>query len=307
MLVTGADGFVGRRLVDTLMASGHDVTAAVSAGAEVQRGARAVSLELRDGHSVQRAVSSCDHLDAVAHLAAVASSVEALADPIRTWEVNALGTARLLSELVRLRGEGRGDPLVLLVSSAEVYDRAARPLRETDPVRPRSPYAASKLAAEMAATETAYRTGLRVVIARPFPHTGPGQDQRFVAAAFARRLAEAKRNGHRHVIVGNLSAVRDILDVRDVVRAYVALFEQGASGEIYNVASGHGISMEEMFRRLAAIVGADAVPEPDPVLLRPVDVPYLVGDPAKLHAATGWTPRITLDTTLADLVHAQAN
>jgi GDP-4-dehydro-6-deoxy-D-mannose reductase len=109
------------------------------------------------------------------------------------------------------------------------------------------------------------------------------------------------------VPVGNLEPVRDILDVRDVVRAYVALLERGAAGEVYNVASGRGISMAELFARLAAIVGVAASPVADPALLRPVDMPYLVGDSTKLRAATGWTPELPLDTTLADLVHAQAN
>lgn len=311
VLVTGADGFVGRRLVDLLLAAGHEVVAGVREGAVMPSGVQALPLEVRDGASVRRAVTA-GRLDAVAHLAAVASGAEALADPVRTWEVNTVGTARLLAELAQLRRDGTGEPLLLLVSTAEVYAPGPqRPLVETDAVRPRSPYAASKLAAELAAAETAARAGLAVVIARSFPHTGPGQDDRFVAPAFARRLLEARQSGARTVKTGNLAPVRDILDVRDVARAYLLLLERGAAGgaagEIYNVASGRGISMDELFRRLAAAVGVNAVPEPDPALLRPVDLPYLVGDHAKLRAATGWEPRIGLDTTLADLVHAQAN
>lgn len=308
--MTGADGFVGRRLVDLLLAAGHEVIAGVREGAVMPQGVRALPLEVRDAASVRQAVTA-GRLDAVAHLAAVASGAEALADPVRTWEVNTVGTARLVAELAQARRDGEGDPALLLVSTAEVYAPGPqRPLVETDPVRPRSPYAASKLAAELAAQETAARAGLRLVIARSFPHTGPGQDDRFVAPAFAKRLLEARRSGARTVKTGNLAPVRDILDVRDVARAYLLLLErgaQGAAGEVYNVASGRGISMDELFRRLAAAVGVSAVPEPDPALLRPVDLPYLVGDHGKLRAATGWEPRIDLDTTLADLVHAQAN
>lgn len=307
VLVTGADGFVGRRLVDVLIEAGHDVTAAVRPGATPpRRDVPVVALELRERDSVHAAVAPA--WDWIAHLAAVASNADALADPGLAWDVNAAGTARLLGELGRQRQIGRSDARVLLVSTAEVYDaHGAAPLAESAPLRPRSPYAASKRGAELAAEETAGRTGLAVIVARPFPHTGPGQDERFATAAFARRLLDAKQSGARTVRTGNLSPVRDLLDVRDVVQAYVALLANGRSGEIYNVASGRGVSMAELFARLAAVVGVSAEPVPDPALVRSVDTPYLVGDAGKLTAATGWRPAIDLDTTLADLVHAQAN
>jgi len=268
---------------------------------------RVVELELRDRASV--AAVAAGEFEWVAHLAAVSSSADAFADPGLAWEVNAAGSARLLDAL-GARRRGDGDPRVLLVSTAEVYDAAAvtaRPLRESDPLRPRSPYAASKRGAELAAEAAAAATGLGVIVARPFPHTGPGQDARFAAPAFARRLLAARRSGERVVKVGNLAPVRDVLDVRDVARAYVALLERGRCGEIYNVASGRGVSMGELFRRLAAVVGAEVTAQPDATLHRPVEAPFLVGDAAKLRAATGWAPAIDLDTTLADLVHAEAN
>jgi GDP-4-dehydro-6-deoxy-D-mannose reductase len=183
----------------------------------------------------------------------------------------------------------------------------ARPFTETDPVAPRSPYAASKAGAELAAQETRTRTGLKVVIARSFPHTGPGQDARFVAPAFARRLRGARLAGARVVKVGNLDPVRDFLDVRDVAAAYLALIERGKPGEVYNIASGKGVSLQELFDRLAAIVGVEAIPEPDPEFVRPADIPMLVGDSGKLRADTGWAPTIPLDQTLRDLANAQAD
>jgi GDP-4-dehydro-6-deoxy-D-mannose reductase len=109
------------------------------------------------------------------------------------------------------------------------------------------------------------------------------------------------------VKVGNLEPVRDFLDVRDVAAAYVVLAQRGEAGEVYNVASGTGVSLQELFDRLAAIVGVDAIPEPDPEFMRPADIPYLVGDSSKLRAATGWAPSIPLERTLSDLVHAQAD
>jgi GDP-4-dehydro-6-deoxy-D-mannose reductase len=311
VLVTGADGFVGRWLVRAFLSAGHAVTATTGPGATPPRisGAgdlRWVPLDVTDAAAVASVASVA--VDAVVHLAALSSGSDALREPARAWEVNAVGTARLLAELGRRRAAGESDPVVLAVSTAEVYGVGpARPLVEEDPVAPRSPYAASKAAAELAATETAARTGLRVVVARPFPHTGPGQDTRFVAPAFAERLLLARRLRTRVVKVGNLEATRDILDVRDVAAAYVALVERGTPGETYNVATGTGITLAALFARLAAVVGVDAIPEPDPALVRPADLPFLVGDPGKLQAATGWRPRHDLDQTLRDLVDAQAD
>ncbi len=314
VLVTGADGFVGRWLVRALLAAGHRVVGAVQPGpprgdglTDAERAAVAwIPLELGDLRSVRAAAAR--QCDAVIHLAAVASGADALRDPGQTWTVNAGGTARLLGELGRRRQAGEADPLVLFVSTAEVYGAGSgRPLTETDPIAPRSPYAASKAGAELAARETSVRTGLRVVIARSFPHTGPGQDERFVAPAFARRLRGARLAKAPAVKVGNLEPVRDFLDVRDVASAYVALLERGTPGEVYNVASGHGISLQELFDRLGAVVGVRALPEPDPEFMRPADIPVLIGDASKLRAATGWAPRIDLDQTLRDLVHAQAD
>jgi len=313
VLVTGADGFAGRWVLRALVAEGHEVVAAAQPGArratlpEEERAAVAwIPLELGDLRSVKQAAARS--YDAVVHLAAVASGGDALRDPGVAWAVNAAGTARLLGELGRRRKAEETDPLVLVVSTAEVYGAGpARPLLETDPVAPRSPYAASKAGAELAALETRVRTGLRVVIARAFPHTGPGQDERFVAPAFARRLRGARLARARVVKVGNLEPVRDFLDVRDVAAAYVALVGRGIAGEVYNVASGRGVSLQELFDRLAAIVGVNAIAEPDPEFMRPADIPALVGDAGKLRAATGWAPAIALDQTLRDLVHAQAD
>jgi len=312
VLVTGADGFVGRWVVRALLAAGHEAVAALQPGVrraipedEASR-VPSIPLELGDLNSVRRVAAR--QFDAVIHLAAVASGGDALNDPGVAWAVNAAGTARLLGELGRRRRAEETDPLVLVVSTAEVYGVGpARPLLETDPVVPRSPYAASKVGAEVAAMETRLRTGLRVVVARSFPHTGPGQDERFVAPAFARRLRGARLAGARVVKVGNLEPVRDFLDVRDVAAAYLALISHGVLGEVYNVASGRGVALQDLFDRLAVIVGVDAIAEPDPEFLRPADIPVLVGDSGKLRAATGWTPAVPFDQTLRDLVHAQAD
>jgi GDP-4-dehydro-6-deoxy-D-mannose reductase len=310
VLVTGADGFVGRRLVPRLIESGHGVTAACRPSEEPQSwldrrwkdGVRVIPFELTDPGSIREALSS-PH-DAVIHLAAVASVREAREDPGRAWEVNAAGTARLVDALL----SSGSDPLVLIISSAEVYGRGpASPRMESDPPLPQSPYAASKAGAEIAALEAWRRTGLRVVVARPFTHTGPGQHSPYVVPAFVERLLAVKAGATRRVPTGNLEPVRDLLDVRDVVEAYLTLLAGAIPGEIYNIARGEGISLGELFRRVAAIVGVEAEPVPDPALVRAGDIPYLVGDASKLRRTTGWAPTITLEQTLRDMVDAQAH
>ncbi len=313
VLVTGAGGFVGRWLVPALLEGGHEVIATRLAaeappplpGAGPRL--RWVPLELRDGASVEAALTEAP--DAVIHLAALASGADARRDPGLAWEVNAAGTARLASELGRLREEGRGDPLLLLISTAEVYGAAPelRPREEDDSPRPMSPYAASKLGAEVAAREVATRTGLRLIVARAFPHTGPGQADRYVVPAFARRLLTARRIGAPVVKTGNLAPVRDYLDVRDVVSAYCALLGRGAPGQTYNVASGQGHSLADIFHRLADLIGVRAIPEVDHSLLRPSDLTYLVGNPRRLRQDTGWVPHYSLDQTLQDLINAQTD
>jgi GDP-4-dehydro-6-deoxy-D-mannose reductase len=265
-----------------------------------------ISLELTDDASVRRALEFGP--DAVVHLAAVASNREAAADPGYAWTVNAAGTARLAEAMSRRRNEDRGEARLLIVSSGEVYGPGARvPRRESDPIAPASPYAASKVGAELAGLEVWRRTGLPVVIARPFTHTGPGQETRFVLPAFVERLRGAKATGARTVPSGNLEPIRDLLDVRDVVEAYLLLLRSGQPGEIYNVARGEGSSVRELFDRLAGLVGVRVEPEPAPLLARATDIPHLVGDSTKLRRATGWAPARSLEQTLRGLVDAEAD
>jgi GDP-4-dehydro-6-deoxy-D-mannose reductase len=310
LLVTGADGFVGRHLVRRLARDGHRVGAGCRPGGSQMDWESAdvtiVPLELTDDASVRKAVEFGP--EAVVHLAAIASNREAFADPGLAWTVNAAGTARLAEALARRREEHGGEGRLLLVSSGEVYGPGPRaPRRETDALAPATPYAASKVGAELAGLEVWRRTGLPVIVARPFTHTGPGQDGRFVLPSFVARLREVRSTGERRVRTGNLEPVRDLLDVRDVVEAYVLLLRSGEPGEIYNVARGEGTTVGQLFRMLAELLGVPAEPEPDPALARRSDIPHLVGDSTKLRRATGWAPARTLQQTLRGLVDAEAD
>jgi GDP-4-dehydro-6-deoxy-D-mannose reductase len=311
--VTGADGFVGRYLVARLVREGHGVTAACRVGAELHEwppaelraAVQIVPFELDDPATIRAAVDL--RHDAVVHLAAVASVREARNDPGRAWIINAAGTARLLDAVLSVSVAGNR-PRMLIVSSAEVYgDGPATPRIESDPARPQSPYAASKVGAEVAALEAWRRTGLHVMIARPFTHIGPGQKPPFVVPSYMERLLAARSQTEARIPTGNLEPVRDLLDVRDVVGAYLMLLQAGAPGETYNIARGEGISLRDLFHRLAELIGVQAEPVPDPSLIRAEDIPYLVGDPRKLERTTGWSATIPLQQTLRDMVDAQTH
>lgn len=315
VLVTGADGFVGRHLVPRLVETGHEVWAGCRPGGEpVQTwlgtswrdAVRVVPLELTDAGTLRAALSPL--CDAIIHLAAVASVSEARQDPGRAWAVNAAGTARLVDAVIAAR-EGSGtDPLVLVVSSAEVYGAGPPvPRVETDSLLPQSSYAASKVGTEVAALEAWRRAALRVVVTRPFTHVGPGQRPPYVVPSFIERLLGAKGTGATKVPTGNLDPVRDLLDVRDVAEAYLGLLAHGKPGEIYNIGRGEGIALRELFCRLADLVGIRAEAVPDPALTRVGDIPFLVGNADKLRQATGWSPTLTLEQTLRDMVDAQAH
>jgi nucleoside-diphosphate-sugar epimerase len=315
ILVTGADGFVGSWLVRRLVAEGHQVTGTFRLE-EDHRARRYdaalrdrlvwLPLELADDESVRRAAEG--EWDAVAHLAAVSWVTVAERNPGRAWNENAGGTARLVRALAEAKRTVGTDPVVLVISSVEVYGAGpATPRVETDPTAPVSMYAASKLGAETAALAEWRRTGLRTVVARPSPHTGRGQHQRALVPRYARRVLTARRARAPAIATGLLDGVRDILHVADVVDAYVRLLEAGEPGEIYNVAADAPVVLKELVVRLCALAGWQPILEVDSADVRPDAVPYLVGDAGKLRRATGWAPRRSLDETLTDVLDAEAD
>jgi len=306
VLVTGANGFVGRRLVTRLVADGHAVIAATGpaagAPASLPPKVKRVALDLADEASVNTVVQQ--PCDAVVHLAAMALAREANRHPAETWSVNAHGTARLAHQFV---ARGAPAPRFLVVSSSEVYLPAQRPNVESDPVGPVTPYGASKLGAELAALQAWRCGGLQVIVARSFVHSGPGQDPQYWLPGRCALLREAKRKGWAAVGVGDLSAVRDFTHVDDVVDAYARLLQQGKPGEVYNIASGQAVTLDEVHTRLEQLIGVSPKREVDASQQRRDARPYLVGDTTKLRVATGWAPRHSLDDLLKDLVDAQAD
>jgi GDP-4-dehydro-6-deoxy-D-mannose reductase len=288
-LITGASGFVGPHLCRELEAAGHEPV-----GLDLRSGP-----DLLDGPGWRQAFDQ--HRPEVAyHLAGWSDVSRSWQDPVTTFRVNAVGTLSILEAAV-----SAGTQRVVLVSSADVYGTvptADQPIAETLPPRPRSPYGVSKQAAEDLGLRYHRAHGLEVIIVRAFNHLGPGQSTAFVAPAFAAQIAEAERRGGGEVAHGDLSARRDLSDVRDVVRAYRLLAEAGEPGQVYNVCSGTAVAMETI---LATLIARSAVPittSIDPGRLRPIELPVLQGSNRKLRDATGWLPDYSLDQTLADVL-----
>ncbi len=287
-LITGGKGFVGQWLGAHLKHCGDDVTVID------------IETDVADAAAARRVMAEIVP-DAVYHLAAMTHVGESWENPSQVLHVNVLGTAEILAA-------GRAlpvSPRVLVVSSAEVYGVVAPeqlPLGEDAPAAPVSPYAASKLAAEVVALQAFRGYGQPVIVVRPFNHIGPGQSPNFFVSALAKRIVEARRSGATSLRVGTLTTRRDFTDVRDVVSAYRLLIEKGAPGEVYNVCSGRDVGMDEVAEQLLELAGTRLNLETDPALVRPVDVPVLRGDASRLRAATGWHPVIPLATTLADVL-----
>jgi GDP-4-dehydro-6-deoxy-D-mannose reductase len=290
-LVTGAHGFVGRQLVDLLRRSGDTVTLLDRSGDP--------PVDITDARAVRDAVA--EHApDAVYHLAAASHVGESWDAPDQVFRVNAEGALHLLQACIHA-----GVARVLVVGSADEYGAVTEsdlPITEEAPLRPLTPYGASKVAADVLALQAYLGEGLPTIRVRAFNHTGPGQRASFLVPGLARRIADAERDGRDEIAVGALEPVRDLSDVRDVVRAYRLLVEHGEPGEVYNVCTGRGVTVADVADRLVRLSGRALRLTVAPELVRPVDVPNLVGDPAKLSAATGWSPEIALDTTLRDVL-----
>ncbi len=325
-LVTGATGFVGRHLVRALAAEAGgpvsihgtaypDLPPASTAGLAPRASAASVALDvvlldLRDREAVLRTVGRA-RPERVVHLAAVSNVRSSWEKREETMATNLLGTFNLL-EALRMEAPAAR---ILFVSSADVYGLVTVPdkrLSEADAVRAVNPYAYTKAAGEMMCDFYAQVEGLDIVVARPFPHTGPGQAADFVCSDWARQLVRIERGeAPSRIRVGNLDVRRDFSDVRDVVRAYAALLERGRKGEIYNVCSGVAVSLREILETLIreADLGTKApvAVEIDPAKLRKADQALLLGDNAKIRRETGWAPALPLDLTLRDLLASWRN
>lgn len=284
--ITGASGFVGGWLSDHLGDEGDEI---FTMPADIDLAEPGAAHSFIEGAAPE----------VIYHLAALTHVGRSWDAPMETFRVNVLGTIELL-EIVRTLVHV---PRVVLISSAEVYGAGEGVvLTEEAPFRPVTPYAASKVAAEIAGLQAFLGRKVEVIRARPFNHVGPGQAEFFVVSALAKRIVEAEISGEMSISVGNLAAKRDFSDVRDVVRAYRLLASDGVPGEVYNICSGEARPIAELFTTLVELATSPVTPKIDEQLFRPVDVPLLVGSSHKLHALTGWEPKIAMSTTLSDVL-----
>ena len=292
ILVTGAGGFVGTHLMPVL--------AAAFPGAALE----AAGFDITDAAAVNAAVAASPP-DAMVHLAAVAAISAARQDPDRAWRINLGGTLNLARALL---AHAPGCTMVFS-SSADIYGasfRGGQPLAEDALPAPLNTYAATKAAADLALGAMAAADGLRVVRVRAFNHTGPGQSPDFVVPAFAGQVARIAAGLQPPVLhVGDLSPLRDFLDVRDVCAAYAACVRQADAlppGTILNLASGQPRRMADVLQSLLDAAGIQAEPQTDPTRLRPSDIPLAAGDAGLARRLLGWTPTIPWPQTVADVL-----
>lgn len=293
LLITGAGGFVGRHVRSSFEADGHQV---VGIGLHPEPGVDRV-VDVTDSAAVIAAIQAA-RPDAVLHLAGSASVAESAKNPALALRVNTGGTLNVCTGVLALKSPCR----LLLVSSGEVYGAASGSADATESTTcdPINVYGATKLAAEVIARQQTH-LGLDVILARPFNHLGAGQHLTFVLPSFAQQLARVPRGASVTLEVGNLSAVRDFSHVDDVVDAYRLLLEKGKRGDVYNIGSGLGQSIEQLLQALIAISGRSVSVRVDPARLRPVEIPRLVSDASKLRSL-GWTPRRSVEQALREVM-----
>jgi GDP-4-dehydro-6-deoxy-D-mannose reductase len=305
-LVTGGAGFAGSYLVEYLLRQGQEVIVVDRKGerlANLDHLPNEVRLERGDllDPSRMRQILEDTRPQRIYHLAALSSPQDSFENPKLAYDVNFTGTLNLLCAWRELGIESR----FLLVSSVAVYGPATTPdvpLREDAPLRPASPYAGSKAAAEMLALQFFQAYGLPVIRVRPFNHTGPRQMPSYVCSSFARQVAEIDLHLRSpQVSVGNLRVRRDFSDVRDIVRGYYLLLEKGEAGDVYQLCSGVSVSIESILHRLIALSSQPIRVSVDDTRLRSEESPLICGDPSKARRAVGWQPEYDFEVTLRDL------
>ncbi|MFH0777885.1 MAG: GDP-mannose 4,6-dehydratase, partial [Candidatus Eisenbacteria bacterium] len=305
VLITGALGFVGRHLYGELESSGHETWGSDMPQVCRQSEPPFDSRRLRpcDVTNIDAVAGVLNDVkpDSVVHLAAQSSAFKALSEPRETFTTNSLGTLNLFEAVRKLRPDCR----VLVVGSADIYGPQARSglLTEEAQIVPVSPYALSKAVQDLMCVQYCRSHAANAVRTRSFNHTGPFQTTTFVLPSFASQIARAEAGLCEPVIeVGNLEVVRDFSDVRDVVAAYRLILERGKAGEAYNVCSGKGRELRELLEILTSLSRVRISVKRSETRMRPVDIPYLVGDNSKLRSHTGWEPRYEIEKTLAELL-----
>jgi GDP-4-dehydro-6-deoxy-D-mannose reductase len=310
VLITGITGFAGSHLADYILANHPEVPvfgfvrwrSRMDNIVHIQDKVELHEADIKDIVSLEKALADIKP-DRIFHLAAQSFVPASWRLPAETFAINAIGQINLFEALLSLKL----NPKIHVAGSSEEYGHVNPdevPMKETNPLRPLSPYAVSKVAQDLLAYQYFKSYGMKTVRTRGFNHTGPRRGDVFVTSNFAKQIAEIEKRKKEPVIhVGNLEAKRDFTDVRDIVRAYWLAAEKGEDGEVYNVGTGRAMAMKEMLDILLSLSKAKVKIKVDPERLRPSDVPILQSDCSKFVRLTGWKPQIPLEQTFKDLLN----
>lgn len=307
-LITGIAGFVGSHMAELLLKEGYEVygmSRPRSKMDHIESIKSKIHLEdadLLDSHSLYTTLNKIKP-DYIFHLAAQSFVPTSWGSPAVTLEVNIVGSANVF-EAVRQVGI---DPVIQIACSSEEYGLVLEneiPIKETNPLRPLSPYAVSKLAMDYLGYQYFQSYKTKIVRTRGFNHTGPRRGDTFAESTFAKQIALIEKGKQEPVIsVGNLEASRDYTDVRDMARAYLLAVEKCDPGDVYNIATGKAIKIADVLALLLSFSKIKVEIRPDPARMRPSDVPVLIGDSSKFQAKTGWSPQIPFEKTALDLLN----
>ncbi len=297
ILITGANGFVGRHAVREFRAQGYEVFEGLGPSGSPTTPFQ-VPFNLLH-YEIARFIVDQLKPDGCLHLAGQAHIPFCREDPVTANDLNVTGTVRLLEAFRRHKPDAR----IVIVTSAEVYGQVptGHLVRETDPLTPTTLYGITKQAADEASLAFANQLGLPVMTARPWNHIGPGQHPRFVTSAFARQLVELADHPAPSMRVGNMESRRDFTDVRDIVRGYRLLLEKGEPGQAYNLSSSRLRPVREILDGLMDVANVHPRLETDPSLFRPTDASPLLST-EKIAAQCGWKPEIPIEQSLRDIL-----
>lgn len=311
VLITGASGFAGSFLVKELLGKDYQITGTYLTDESLEHlflkdKIELKKIDLNNEKAVEELVNSV-RPDLFFHLAASSSAAQSFENPREILVNNMASQVNILEALKNAEISCR----IIVVSSAEVYgavESKLLPINESTPLNPMNAYAVSKLTQDFLGLQYSLAFGMDVIRIRPFNHIGPRQSPRFVISSFAKQIAEIEKDKKEPILkVGNLSAKRDFSDVRDIARAYILLCEKGVKGDVYNIGSGKSYTIQEMLDKLLSLTTRKISIEQDRALFRPVDSKDLICDYTKMKDLTGWTPEISIETSLKDTLEYWRN
>ncbi len=303
VFITGSEGFAGQHLVNLLKSDYKILGLSRKNNLPDEENVQYFIGDILNKDTIYEILKN-HRPDGIIHLAGIAKTWGN--DPKEVFDINLYGTLILYEAITKLKNESDFNPKIIFISSAEVYGKTAdtSSIDENSPLNPTNTYGVSKLAADRLSYQYSQTNKLNIIIVRPFPHIGPGQGNGFFVSDMASQIAQVEKDPNTNeILAGNLKAIRDYSDVRDVVKAYKAILEKDLpAGEVFNICSGVGIKIEEVLEKMLSLANKKIKVKQDPKRMRPVDLPIYVGNNKKLVEATGWTQKYTIDDTLSDVI-----